>query len=260
MKDTTQRRPINWVSGATTDKGIVREINEDALISLDQIDFWAVADGMGGHSVGDFASNLVVDYLADVENYTGLADMVDSLEDTLFSANKSILDYAEEALDKATIGSTVIGLLIRGHVGVCLWAGDSRLYRFRNNELRQLSSDHSQVQEWVDQGLISVEDSENHPQGNVITRAIGVDKDVTIDMNIFSARIGDTYLLCSDGLHNVVSKPAIESCLSNQDPQVCADELMALALENGAPDNVTVVVVKGEPGKINAANLASMQG
>ncbi len=256
MRDTTQRRPINWISGAKTDKGIVREINEDAQICLDDIDFWAVADGMGGHSVGDVASNFVIDHLETMENFSGLADMVDSLEDSLITANNSILDYAESALDRATIGSTVISLLIRGHVGVCLWAGDSRLYRYRNNELIQLSSDHSQVQEWVDQGLISAEDSENHPQGNVITRAIGVDRDVTIDMNIFSARIGDTYLLCSDGLPNAVSKEHIETGLNQQDPQNCADDLMTMALENGASDNVTIVVVKGEPGKINSAGMS----
>ncbi len=249
VNDITFRRPIDWRSGACTDVGAVRAVNEDALISREEIGLWAVADGMGGHEVGDVASRMIVEALERLENSERLSDFVDAVEETLLDVNRGILDYADLMFDKATMGSTLVALVIRGRVGVCLWAGDSRLYRLRNHQLTQLSRDHSHVQELIEMGALEPEEAARHPNANIITRAIGVEEDGFVDVNVFNAQIGDTFLLCSDGLHNTVAEADLVRILGGRDTQQMAEELVQASLANGAPDNVSVVVVRGEPGK-----------
>lgn len=249
MSDRTFRRPIDWRSGARTDVGTVREINEDALVTRPEIGLWAVADGMGGHEVGDVASRMIVDALARVGSAERLSDFVDTVEQALMDVNNGILDYADLMFDKATMGSTLVALVIRGRVGVCLWAGDSRLYRLRNHQLSQLSRDHSHVQELIEMGALEPEEAARHPNANIITRAVGVEEEGFIDINVFNTQIGDTFLLCSDGLHNTVGEQDIVRILGGRDTQQMAEELVQASLANGAPDNVSVVVVRGEPGK-----------
>jgi serine/threonine protein phosphatase PrpC len=249
LHDRTFRRPIDWRSGACTDVGAVREVNEDALIEREDIGLWAVADGMGGHEVGDVASRMIVERLAMVESADRLSDFVDVVEQAVLEVNRDILDYADVMFDKATMGSTLVTLVLRGRVGVCLWAGDSRLYRLRNHHLTQLSRDHSHVQELIEMGTIRPEDAARHPNANIITRAIGVEEDSFVDINVFNAQIGDTFLLCSDGLHNMVPEEDLLRILGGRDTQQMAQELVQASLARGAPDNVSVVVVRGEPGK-----------
>lgn len=251
VSDKTFRRPIDWRSGWRTDVGAVREINEDALLVRPEISLWAVADGMGGHEVGDVASRMIIETLQQVGSEARLSDFVDRIEQSLLDVNQRILDYADLMFDNATMGSTLVALMIRGRVGVCLWAGDSRLYRLRNHQLTQLSRDHSHVQELIEMGAIAPEDAAGHPHANVITRAIGAEEEGFIDINVFNAQIGDTFLLCSDGLYNTVGDDELSRALSGRDAQAIAEELVQMSLERGAPDNVSVVVIKGEPGKFN---------
>jgi len=246
MSDTTIRRPIRWNSAQDTNVGMVREVNEDSIISLPEVQLWAVADGMGGYEAGNVASNMIVKSLEEITNKSSLNDFIDSVEDRLIDVNHRILEYADIMLDGRTLGSTVVTLAIKGHVGVCLWAGDSRLYRLRNKELIQLSRDHSQVEELVQQGFLTPEEAEVHPDSNVITRAIGASPDIYIDINVFSVQLGDTFLLCSDGLYNMVSKEEILETLITQPLQQAIDTLIQKALDNGANDNVSVILVKGE--------------
>ena len=250
MNDTTVRRPLVWNSCAQSDVGEVREINEDAVLERPEIGLWVVADGMGGHEVGDMASQMIVSALEEIDNAAGLNAIVSTVENALIDANKRMLDYANIMLDTRTMGSTVICLIIRGRVGVCLWAGDSRLYRFRNQELSQLSRDHSQVQELLQQGFIDPEQAADYPDSNVITRAVGVDPEIYIDINVFTTQVGDAFLLCSDGLYNMVPQEDIVTCLRAGSVQAMAPALINKALENGAKDNVSVVVVKGEHGAV----------
>lgn len=246
MSDTTIRRPIRWSSAQDTNVGMVREINEDSIISVPETQLWAVADGMGGYEAGNVASDMIVKTLAAVTNKPSLNELVDSVEDSLIDVNHRILEYADIMLDGRTLGSTVVSLLIKGHVGVCLWAGDSRLYRYRNNELVQLSRDHSQVEELVQQGFLTPEEAESHPDSNVITRAIGASHDIYIDINAFSVQLGDTFLLCSDGLYNMVSREEIIHSISSLPIDEAVDSLIQKALDNGANDNVSVILIKGE--------------
>jgi len=256
MRDTTYRRPIVWNSCALTDVGVVRQVNEDSIIAKPDIGLWAVADGMGGHQVGDVASQKIVTALDAVIPSANLNDFVDSVEDTVLAVNEHMLEYAQIMFDEGTIGSTLVTLLIKGRTGVCLWVGDSRLYRFRNQQLIQLSKDHSQMEEMIDLGLISREDAEHHPQRNVITRAVGVESPLFVDINIFTTQVGDTFLLCSDGLYNAVSQADIEQALALRDVEQSTAVLMEKALANGAKDNVSVIVVQGNLGKVPSADMA----
>lgn len=255
MTDTTYRRPILWSSCAQTDVGVIREVNEDSIISKPDIGLWAVADGMGGHQVGDIASRKIITALDDVIPHENLSTYTDAVEDALLSVNEEMLEYAKIMFEEETMGSTLVALLIKGRVGVCLWVGDSRLYRFRNQQLIQLSRDHSQLEEMIDMGMISREQAENHPQRNVITRAVGVEKPLYVDIAIFTAQVGDTFLLCSDGLYNVVSNKDITAALSIRDAEESVTRLMEQSIANGAPDNVSVIVVKGNPGKVSSASV-----
>ena len=181
-----------------------------------------------------------------VDSTVALSDFVDRVDQALVEVNQQIIDYADMMFDNATIGSTLVALIIRGRVGVCLWAGDSRLYRVRNHHLTQLTRDHSHVQDLLESGAINEEEAANHPQGNVITRAVGVEEDGLIDINVFNTRVGDTFLLCSDGLYNTVSEPHILRVLADKSAELAAEALVQASLDNGAPDNVSVIIVKGE--------------
>lgn len=247
MSDITVRKPVKWHSAEETNTGIVREINEDSIMSNANAGLWAVADGMGGYEAGNVASNMIVSSLQEVSVFHHLDDFVTSIEDSLLDANQRILEYAEIMHDGRMLGSTVASLLIHGKVGACLWVGDSRLYRFRNNELSQLSRDHSHVEELLQQGEISPEEVENHPDANVITRAVGASDELYVDINVFDTQMGDTYMLCSDGLYNAVDRENIIYCLNNFTAEEGVESLIAKALENGAPDNVSVIIVKGIP-------------
>ncbi len=259
MSDTTIRRPLRWNSAEDTNVGMVREVNEDSIISLPEIQLWAVADGMGGYEAGNVASNMIVKSLADITNKSSLNEFVDSIEDSLIDVNHRILEYADIMLDGRTLGSTVVSLAIKGHVGICLWAGDSRLYRLRNNNLIQLSRDHSQVEELVQQGFLTPEEAEVHPDSNVITRAIGANHEVYIDINVFSVQLGDVFLLCSDGLYNMVSKEDIAQLMASLPLNQAVDALIQKALDNGANDNVSVILVKGEADAVYS-NQVNLQG
>lgn len=245
MNDITIRRPIKWYSSSDTNVGMVREINEDSIISNQNVGLWAVADGMGGYEAGNVASNMIVQALGEINKKSNLSAMVNEIEDNLLDVNHRILEYAEIMLEGRTLGSTVVCMLLMGQVGVCLWVGDSRLYRLRNNELLQISRDHSQVEELLQQGLIREDEVENHPESNVITRAIGTNEELYVDMCVFSAQVGDSYLLCSDGLYNSVKQEDIIKQLANPNSDDAVKQLIVNSLENGAADNVSIIIVKG---------------
>lgn len=250
--DTTYRRPIRWRTCSATHQGAVRRLNEDAVLSRADCDHWAVADGMGGHEVGDLASQKIVEALDRLEVPEHLADAVDCVEDCVLGVNRDLQHYALSHLDGATMGSTLVDVVIRGRIGICFWAGDSRLYRYRRQQLNQLTRDHSQVEDMVQMGLISREEAHGHQCSNVITRAVGVEERLHLDLRLFDVQVGDLYLLCSDGLHGAVESSRICEILDSRDPELCVDELMEAAMEAGAPDNISVVVIKGEPGRVSA--------
>lgn len=251
MSDTTIRRPVRWLSASATDVGMVRQINEDAVFSKISINLWAVADGMGGHEAGEIASNMIVKVLDEIEMMDHLNSYVVEIENIIHDVNDQLLEYSEIILEGRIVGSTVAILLIKGRVGVCMWAGDSRLYRYRNESLSQISMDHSHVAELIQRGSISAEEAENHPDANVITRAVGTCENLYVDIDVFDVGVGDTFLLCTDGLYNALNEAEIAKCLQNENLDLTVDNLVETALHNNAADNVSVVVVKGVRSDVN---------
>ncbi len=249
MNDSTLKRPLVWKAAAKTDQGMIRTNNEDAVISQTHKGIWAVADGMGGHEVGEVASQLLVDHIAAIsESDVLLSERVLQVEEAILQTNEQLLTYAKEKLAGEIVGSTVVALIIKGEVGVVLWAGDSRLYRYnKKGHLEQLTQDHSQVAELVEQGFIDPSEAESHPDANIITRAVGVKQDLLVDAALFQVYAGDNFLLCSDGLYNCVEDNILEYTLgAHANIEIAVDELMRIALADGAPDNVSIILVRGE--------------
>jgi serine/threonine protein phosphatase PrpC len=232
-----------WKSSAVTDAGKVREINEDAYANCPDIGLWAVADGMGGHEAGDFASNAVVDALKQVQPPQKLSQFVDDVEDCLLHVNQRLVDEAQSRQNAVTIGSTVVVLVAVQNHCVCLWAGDSRAYRLRDGMLQPITQDHSHVEEMIEKGLLLREDAETHAAANVITRAVGAASDLFVDIELEALQDGDRYLLCSDGLYKETTLGEIRETMGRGSCQDVCCELLQMALERGSTDNVTIVVV-----------------
>lgn len=233
--DTTR-----WFSCAATELGHVRKINEDSYLDAREQSLWAVADGMGGHSRGDRASQCVIESLYE---FVASATAKESLKDLL-----ARLANANEACRKASggqvMGSTVAVLYLHDESAYALWAGDSRIYRNRQGEFSQLTDDHSLVQELHRLGELTADEAENHPSSNVITRAIGVADQIDIQVRQVDLEDGDRFLLCSDGLFKDVKPSEVEANLAAPAPSQALDKLVALALRRGGTDNVTGIVVQ----------------
>lgn len=230
------------VSHTQSHKGLVRKINEDACVDLYDAGVWVVADGMGGHAAGDVASQLVVDTISSVVKRCQQVS-VRVLTEALHQANKELCHYSEQELNGNTAGSTVVILLVDKFHYHFLWVGDSRGYILRDNVLRQLTRDHSQVNEMIEQGLLDSSEAESHELANVITRAVGVDNHVSVDVVSGVWQPGDLFLLCTDGLNKELSDSEIKQYLNNN----IADANKALlhsTLVAGARDNVTTILVK----------------
>lgn len=234
---------IDWVSTAVTDTGLVRSVNEDAYLDLPGQLIWAVADGMGGYEAGDWASSTIVQALQKMTASENLHEAIEQTKATLASVNIALREQA--ALRSAgMIGSTVVVFIARGARSGCLWAGDCRAYLLRDNVLLQLTQDHSRVQEMVNVGQITQEEARTHPESNIVTRALGVMDEVEIDHVELDVKVGDLFLLCSDGLINEMSDAEIQVHLSSGDTKSAVDNLLVGALASGAKDNVTILVAR----------------
>lgn len=222
---------------------MVRQVNEDACLDLPENGLWVVADGMGGHAAGDYVSSLIVDSLRGIAVGRSLDEYVAALQSDLLRVNAAV---REETANRGVtmMGSTVVVLATRDLRGMCLWAGDSRLYRLRDGVLEGISRDHSYVQDLQDSGLLSEAEARVHPRANIVTRAIGVEAQLNLALTELLLVPGDSYLLCSDGLNKTVEDEEIREVLSHDEPGEIASSLVSLGLMRGAPDNITVVVVK----------------
>jgi protein phosphatase len=234
---------LHWDSASRTHVGTVRKLNEDSVLERPERGLWVVADGMGGHAAGDFASAAVVAALGNIPAPSSLGALLGEVRKQLQAVNQSLSEEARQR-GQEVIGSTVVVLMLFGSHGVALWAGDSRAYRYRQGELQQLTRDHSQVEEFVRLGLMTSEQAEGHPASNIITRAVGVAGHLELDSEMFEIAAGDTFLLCSDGLYRELDRSDIQACLALDDCQQACDALLAKALARGARDNVSVTVVR----------------
>jgi serine/threonine-protein phosphatase Stp1 len=230
-------------SYSVTHTGMVRRLNEDSFISRDDTGLWAVADGMGGHQAGDLASQTVARWLQSVNDGADIEELLTQTFHALNEANDELLALDDQYHNDLVPGSTVAVLLINGTRGAVTWAGDSRIYRYRDGLTEQITHDHSHVQELVDQALIEPEHAESHPMANVITRAIGIDQQLDLESRQFEVLPGDRYLVCSDGLSRLLSLEEIRDLMHTNDPEESVQSMLHTALVRGAPDNVTLVRV-----------------
>ncbi|MEM7439075.1 MAG: protein phosphatase 2C domain-containing protein [Pseudomonadota bacterium] len=233
-----------FTTDADTHVGKVRDLNEDSLLVRENLHLWCVADGMGGHEGGDWASQAVVAELAKIDRDMPGGEMMQAVRQAYHDAHAAI--QVEAGMRGAgTMGSTAVSLIMSGDHFVCLWVGDSRLYHCRDGQVRQLSADHSLVNEWVEAGKITAEEAEHHPHGNVITRAIGVGEEPPEVAKIRGQfEPGDRFLLCSDGLSGYMREDDIFNVVCNEKMDGIADRLIQGALDGGGKDNITVIVVE----------------
>ena len=231
-------------SAARTHVGTVRRRNEDAVLERAEIGLWAVADGAGGHERGDYASSRIIAALHHLDRAHSSLSLVEEVKGSLVEVNRDVRAKAATIGPNALIGSTVAVLLIWDDQCCCLWAGDSRLYRMRAGQLHQLSRDQSHVQDMVDRGEILPEAAVDHPMANIVTNLVGAFDRLVLEERRDRLEPGDFLLLCSDGLSNAVRDVEMAHILIASPLAATADRLIERALDRGARDNVSAVVVE----------------
>ena len=236
----TEMRNTRFI--AQTHTGLVRKVNEDSVLTLPEHEIWLVSDGMGGHDAGDFASRLIADMVATIPQDLDPAARMHALRDAIHGAHHAI--QAESARrGGTTIGATVATLVISQGYFLCLWAGDSRIYRLRNGRIELLTADHSAVAEYVLAGKMSWDEADQHPQSNAITRAVGIEGDLILDKVRGETAPGDRFLLCSDGLTKYATFSMLEDVLSTTPLETLGDRLIQIALTGGGADNISAIIV-----------------
>lgn len=234
---------FRWRSASRSEVGNVRKLNEDACLDMPARGLWVVADGMGGHEAGDVASQMVVSELGRIDSHDSFSEYVNDVEDRVLSVNQRLYSMAHQGDEEKVIGCTLAGMLAFGAHCVSVWVGDSRVYRLRDGHLKQITRDHSEVQEMVSRGEISEAEAESHPASNVITRAVGGVERLFLDLTVERLEDGDRYLICSDGLYKDLDPREIEEFLEPGDCFDACTELIEASLSRDCLDNVTVVVV-----------------
>lgn len=238
-------------SGAATDVGRVRDHNEDNLVSRPDLGLWVVADGMGGHEAGEVASGIAVEVIPQA------VEQGASLEEAIQAAHEEILRAGQDGRGASGMGCTVVALHTDGVRYRIAWVGDSRGYLANGATLRQLTRDHSYVQQLVDSGVISAEEARFHPQSSVISQALGVGGPSGIRIEVVEGtwQAGDRVMLCSDGLTGEVPDEQIAGIMAgNTDPEQAVKVLIGTAVANGGSDNVTVICVEAPDGAVNGAS------
>lgn len=238
-----------------SDVGLVRSENQDFGTYTTQDEertsspggrLLIVADGMGGHRGGATASRLAAETVKAQYLGSDTPDIPTALRESLSRANARIFSEAQSNPDLRGMGTTTSVLAVKNSEGWLAHVGDSRIYMVRDGEIKQLTDDHSLVATMVREGLLTSQEAETHPRRNVLQRSMGVAEDVEIDVRgPIELRVGDTFILCSDGLHGVVKEDEIKE-VASMTLEAAADEYLRRALERGAPDNVTVIVARVE--------------
>ena len=234
-----------FATSARSAVGLVRSGNEDsALASKNLI---AVADGMGGHAAGEVASSLAVKTLVQSAQVFTHPDIDEESADDLYlqaiqEADLSLKSAVEENPALSGMGTTLTSLLLRGSSVALLHIGDSRAYRLRGSAFEQLSVDHTVIQELLNQGAISESDIATHPQRSVLTQVMMGEGNIEVPLPVIDVKVGDRFLVCSDGLSSVLTEKEIKSLLKGKDRDAAVAALVDATYINGAPDNVTLVI------------------
>lgn len=235
-----------------TDIGLKYEVNQDCYLAgrINDSLYWMIlCDGMGGLAYGERASRIVSETVCEIlrDNLSGMnsiADISELITYALRKANSRLLDESHSLQGDIMMGTTAVLAVVRNREAVIAHCGDSRAYHFQRNTLTQITRDHSIVQDLLDSGKITVEQAMNHPNKNIITNALGVERGLKIDIDTVRLRKGDMLMLCSDGLSNILTSDVMCGILSDTDFYSSAEELVRRALEEGAYDNTTALVLK----------------
>ena len=233
--------PAGILSAFRTDVGKVRANNQDAPIVSEKLRLYGVADGMGGHKGGEVASTSARDDL--LRELDGKTPSVAALSGAIEEVNRQIYHQQEHDDALTGMGTTLSVLWMSDNFVYIGHVGDSRVYLLRDGEFKQMTLDHSLVEQLVREGVLTEEEAQNHPMRNIITRAIGTDESVEVDVVVEERRKGDLWLACSDGLHGLVDDRQMRDALRQYAPEKAADVLLKAALDAGGRDNVTLVIV-----------------
>lgn len=233
--------PAGILSAFRTDVGKVRANNQDAPIVSEKLRLYGVADGMGGHKGGEVASTSARDDL--LRELEGKTPSVATLSSAIEEVNRQIYHQQEHDDALTGMGTTLSVLWMSDNFVYIGHVGDSRVYLLRDGEFKQMTLDHSLVEQLVREGVLTEEEAQNHPMRNIITRAIGTDESVEVDVVVEERRKGDLWLACSDGLHGLVDDRQMRDALRQYAPEKAADVLLKAALDAGGRDNVTLVIV-----------------
>ena len=227
-----------------TNVGKVRDHNEDAFLTSDTFVFGMVSDGMGGLAAGEVASQTTKEsVLATFENAKPEDSLTHIVNEAITLANTNVRKVQREKPEANGMGCTCVLLAFRKNDYCIGYVGDSRIYRYRDNSLKQLTTDHSYVEELFRRGLIKEEEKANHPYKNSITRYVGHEDKIEVDLSTGALKPGDRFILCSDGLHGEVTDDQMAAILrDNMNPQECIQKLIQAALDHGGKDNVSVVL------------------
>jgi serine/threonine protein phosphatase PrpC len=256
------RGEVNMLTAHRTDIGRIRTLNEDRVSVQEELNGFTlaiVADGMGGHQAGDIASQMAIETIQGQlqELHTGMSieECEAALKHAIYKANDEVFHRASTELQYQGMGTTVVLALASEEKVILANIGDSRAYMISDESIKQITEDHSLVTELVKSGQISAEEAHAHPRRNVLTRALGTDQAVTVDIYQIQWNDGDSILLCSDGLSGLLDNERIKGILSNeQNIHRKTDLLIASALEAGGEDNITVALLS------NVKELAGERG
>jgi PPM family protein phosphatase len=243
---------VKIVAYAKTDVGRWRPANEDSHLVLTQAAVYAVADGMGGHAAGEVASRIAVDTLAAIADEPGQDPVTtgEMLARAVNQANEAIAKAASDTPDYAGMGTTctVIAFTGNGTAGAFAHVGDTRLYRLRGGALQQITRDHTWVQDQVSHGNLTPAQARSHPLASMLSRALGTQEEIEVDVGSLEPNPGDVYLLCSDGLTNMLTDDLIKEFLvTHPEPKAAAERLVDEANDRGGRDNITALVVRLDP-------------
>lgn len=257
MTNATCSSPLSLEIAAKTDPGILRSLNEDSIATLSDLGLMVLADGMGGYQSGDVASSLatqiIVEGLAkELQGKSDDSDVVSLVEDVVKRANQAIHLESQQRAERVhsshsqAMGSTLALLLFRNNQVTMAHVGDSRIYRLRANRLELMTHDHSLLQEQIDQGILDSEAAATSHNRHLVTRGLGLQAEVEVTLDEREALPGDVYLVCSDGLNDMVDNTDIELVLNSLQANLplAASQLVMIANDNGGDDNISVILAK----------------
>ena len=262
MVDIGLKLEMKFKAYGVSDVGRVRKLNEDSFLARDDLMLYLVADGMGGHAAGDVASSKSIELIKafiertakdnDItwpfEMNLALAPEANKLVAAVQIANKKIYEMSSSNPEFKGMGTTVAGLFIADAKGYIVHVGDSRVYLMRSGKLKQITEDHSWVNEQLKKNVITEDEARNHRWKNVITRALGSEKEVKVDLREEDIVSGDIFLICSDGLSGMVEREIMENIIKKHIDNLpkAAEEMIDYANKAGGVDNITVILVKAQ--------------